>query len=593
MKKSLLFLFALIFNFSLFGQAPEGINYQAVIRNMNGTLVTGTNIAMRVQIKQGTANGSIVYQERHAVQTSQQGLVNLVIGNGTVISGTFSTINWGNGPYFIALGVDFSAGTNYLDYGTQQMMSVPYALYAKSAGTELNQWQYGIGAPVNTLGTTGDFYYDTQTGNIFYKNNGSNWVLTGNITGPQGATGPQGPIGLTGPTGATGATGPQGPIGLTGPIGATGATGATGPQGPIGLTGPAGPTGATGPIGLTGPIGATGATGPQGPIGLTGPTGATGATGPAGTNGTAVLNGTTAPNAFTGNNGDFFINTATNTLYGPKANGTWPTGTSLVGPQGATGPQGPIGLTGPTGATGATGPQGPIGLTGPTGATGATGPQGPIGLTGATGATGPQGPIGLTGPAGATGATGPIGLTGPTGATGPQGPIGLTGPAGATGATGPQGPIGLTGPAGPTGATGPIGLTGPTGATGATGPIGPEGPLVPGTTNQTLRHNGTSWEASSTLTNNNSQIGIGTNTVNNSAVLQIESTTQGILLPSMSATQRQAITNPAQGLLVFQNTTPVAFFYYDGTIWQQIGSTSSTTSSGSTEKTLIYTTDGF
>ena len=168
------------------------------------------------------------------------------------------------------------------------------------------------------------------------------------------------------------------------------------------------------------------------------------------------------------------------------------------------------------------------------------------------------------------------------GATGPQGPIGLTGPAGATGATGL------------TGATGPQGPTGATGATGPQGPIGPEGPLVAGTSNQTLRHNGTSWEASSSLINNNSQIGIGTNNVDNSAVLQIESTTKGILLPSMSATQRQAITNPAQGLLVFQNTAPIAFFYFDGTIWQQIGAaSSSSTTTGSAEKTLIYTTDGF
>jgi hypothetical protein len=462
--KQLLLSSLILLSFHLLAQSPEGINYQAVIRNLNGTLVTGTNVAMRIQIKQGTAIGSVVFQERHAVNTSQQGLVNFVIGNGTSQVGNFSLINWANGPYFIALGVDFNAGTNYQDYGTQQMMSVPYALYAKTAGAELNQWQYGIGVPVNNLGTTGDFYYDTQNGNIYYKNTGLSWILTGNITGPQGAQGPSGPQGPQGDPGPIGLTGPAGATGPLGPIGLTGPTGATGPQGPIGITGA---TGATGP---QGPIGLTGATGPQGPIGLTGP---------AGTNGTAVLNGTTAPTTSTGNNGDFFINTATNTLYGPKANGTWPVGTSLVGPQGPqglqgpTGPQGPIGLTGPTGVTG---PQGSIGLSGPAGATGASGPQGPIGLTGPTGATGPQGPIGLTGPAGTNGTAVLNGTTAPSTSTGNNGDFFINTatntlygpkvngawPAG-TSLVGPQGPQGIQGPIGLAGVTGPAGPAGPAG----------------------------------------------------------------------------------------------------------------------------------
>jgi hypothetical protein len=137
-----------------------------------------------------------------------------------------------------------------------------------------------------------------------------------------------------------------------------------------GPQGPAGPAGATGPQGTAGNDGAPG---PQGPIGLTGPAGPQGATGTNGTNGTdgkTVLNGASNPTALDGNHGDFYINTVTNTIFGPKAAGAWPaTGVSLVGPQGA------------TGATGATGPQGP---TGQTGATGATGPQGPAGIGGFT-----------------------------------------------------------------------------------------------------------------------------------------------------------------------------------------------------------------
>jgi hypothetical protein len=139
--------------------------------------------------------------------------------------------------------------------------------------------------------------------------------------------------------------------------GKAGPAGATGPTGPAG---PAGPTGNTGPAGSQGPAGLTGATGPAGPMGQIG---STGPPGPAGANGNTVLNGTGAPADSLGNNGDFYIDTAADVLYGPKAGGTWPDpGVSLVGNPGATGATGPAGPQGPAGATGATGPAGPSSL---------------------------------------------------------------------------------------------------------------------------------------------------------------------------------------------------------------------------------------
>ena len=355
MKKTILFLALLLLSTTSFGQAPDGINYQAVIRNLSGNLVANNTIALRIQVKQTSASGTIVFQERHSVTTSAQGLVNLVIGQGTLLGGNFSTINWAAGPYFVSLGVSFTNGTNYLDYGSQQLMSVPYALYAKNAGNQLNQWRYGNAIPLAALGAMGDFYLNMTNGNVYYKSNATTWTLTGNITGPAGAAGAQGIQGLAGPAGATG------PIGATGPAGPAG-----GPAGPAGPTGATGATGPAGPTGPTGPTGLTGATGAQGPIGLTGPAGATGAQG---------LIGLTGP----------------------------------AGPAGATGAQGIQGLTGATGPAGA---QGLIGLTGPAGATGATGAAGAQGIQGLTGATGPAGAQGLQG---ATGATGPTGAAGPAG----------------------------------------------------------------------------------------------------------------------------------------------------------------------------------
>uniref|UniRef100_UPI004047DDE5 Lcl domain-containing protein n=1 Tax=Algoriphagus sp. TaxID=1872435 RepID=UPI004047DDE5 len=125
---------------------------------------------------------------------------------------------------------------------------------------------------------------------------------------------------------------------------------ANGTPGPKGDKGDTGATGATGPTGAKGDTGATGLTGPTGPAGATGAAGANGTTG---ADGKTVRNGTSNPVSGTGMDGDFYINTATNTLFGPKANGAWPSGVALVGPTGATGPQG---IQGPTGATGAAGP---------------------------------------------------------------------------------------------------------------------------------------------------------------------------------------------------------------------------------------------
>ena len=133
MKKNLILLFLLALSLIQtlsYAQAPNGINYQAVIRNSTGTLVSNTPVAIRVSIRQTTAAGTIVYSERQNVTTDQFGLVNFVIGSGTLLSGNFTNIPWANGPFFLDLGVAFSglpAPTIYMPYGTQQMMSVPYA----------------------------------------------------------------------------------------------------------------------------------------------------------------------------------------------------------------------------------------------------------------------------------------------------------------------------------------------------------------------------------------------------------------------------------------------------------------------------------
>lgn len=470
MKKTNTLIVAILFTITAWAQAPQKMSYQAVIRNSSNALVTSSPIGMQISILQGSATGTAVYIETHTITTNANGLASLEIGMGTIISGTFSAINWANGPYFVKTETDPSGGTAYTIVGTSELMSVPYALFSAN-------------------GTPGP-------------------------QGLQGATGPAGPTGLTGPagpTGSAGATGAAGTNGLTILNGTTNPTGGVGVNGDFYINttsntifGPkaagAWPAGTS----LVGPTGATGATGPTGLTGATGPTGATGATGLL-TSGTAAGNtpywngtswvtnssnifnnggnvgiNTTSPAAPLDINGislfrsgsqtsgsglayqmrfgyantdqyQHFIRTRHNAGMGAgnafdfytsdgTAAGVWP-GNAILGMTisngkvgiGTTAPSVELEVNGLVKITGGTpglnkvltsdaaglaswqnGVAGPTGATGPAGATGATGPQG------LQGATGPAGPTGLTG------ATGPAGPTGLTGATGPQGPAGAS-----------------------------------------------------------------------------------------------------------------------------------------------------------------------
>ena len=127
---SLLFIFTVLFSYS---QAPEGINYQALVRDNDGNPLANTSVGIKISIYQGSVSGSIVFEEEFSPNTNQFGLVNLVIGQGALISGDFASIDWGLGPYFVEVSADESGGTNYELLGTQELMSVPYALHSITA----------------------------------------------------------------------------------------------------------------------------------------------------------------------------------------------------------------------------------------------------------------------------------------------------------------------------------------------------------------------------------------------------------------------------------------------------------------------------
>jgi len=117
---------------SLFAQAPEKMSYQAVIRNSVNDLVTNQTVGMQISILQGSESGTAVYVETQTPTTNINGLVSIEVGSGTVVSGSFSEINWSSGPYFIKTETDPLGGTAYTITGTSQLLSVPYALSSKS-----------------------------------------------------------------------------------------------------------------------------------------------------------------------------------------------------------------------------------------------------------------------------------------------------------------------------------------------------------------------------------------------------------------------------------------------------------------------------
>lgn len=133
MKRIVTIAAALLITASVFAQAPEKMSYQAVIRDATDALITSQAIGMQISVLQGSLTGIPVYVETQTPTSNINGLVSLEIGNGTNVSGNFNTIDWSNGPYFIKTETDPTGGTAYTISGTSQLMSVPFALHAKTA----------------------------------------------------------------------------------------------------------------------------------------------------------------------------------------------------------------------------------------------------------------------------------------------------------------------------------------------------------------------------------------------------------------------------------------------------------------------------
>jgi uncharacterized protein (TIGR02145 family) len=150
MKKISTFIALALISVTVWAQSPEKMSYQSVIRNSSHELVSNQNIGMQISILQGSLTGSPVYEETHNTTTNINGLLTVEIGTGTVLSGDFSTIDWSNDIYFVKTETDPTGGTNYTITGTSQLLSVPYALHAKTAESITGTVNYTETDPVFT-----------------------------------------------------------------------------------------------------------------------------------------------------------------------------------------------------------------------------------------------------------------------------------------------------------------------------------------------------------------------------------------------------------------------------------------------------------
>ncbi|RKQ43271.1 endosialidase-like protein [Roseivirga pacifica] len=305
-------------------------------------------------------------------------------------------------------------------------------------GKDGNSFLNGTGAPAATLGQDGDFYVDTNANTYYGPKSAGAWGAPTSLVGPAGADGADG---IDGTNGTDGVDGKDGNSFLNG----TGAPAATlGQDGDFYVDtnantyyGPksAGAWGA--PTSLVGPAGADGADGIDG---TSGTDGVDGINGTDGVDGKSMLNGTGAPANTLGNNGDFYIDTNTNNIYGPKTAGTWGAATSLIGPAGADGTDGVDGIDGTNGTDGIDGksmlngtgaPAATLGIDGDiyfdTDANAIYGPK----TAGAWGAA-----TSLVGPAGADGANGTDGIDGIDGIDGSSILSGTSNPIAANGTDG-------------------------------------------------------------------------------------------------------------------------------------------------------------
>jgi hypothetical protein len=115
---------------------PQGIPYQAAARDAQGQVIADASVNVRFTLHEGAADGAASYAETHELTTNSVGLFNTVFGAGTPEQSAFDSINWAATTKFLQVEIDLGEG--YVDMGTTQLLSVPYALRSDEAARVKN-----------------------------------------------------------------------------------------------------------------------------------------------------------------------------------------------------------------------------------------------------------------------------------------------------------------------------------------------------------------------------------------------------------------------------------------------------------------------
>lgn len=192
MKRYCFLLFTLLSSlFTLYGQAPQGFNYQAVARDAGGHVITG-QLSVRFKLHEDSAPGISRYVETHTTTTNDQGIFSLKVGMGAIVSGNFDLIDWAHHSYFIETEIKTGSDIEFISMGTSQLLSVPYAIYAASSGTSLEAGN-GINIQNNVINNTGDLSDENELQSLSLNGNQLSITEGNTVTLPTGTTYSAGP----------------------------------------------------------------------------------------------------------------------------------------------------------------------------------------------------------------------------------------------------------------------------------------------------------------------------------------------------------------------------------------------------------------
>ena len=127
-------VFVLLSGVEAKAQVPQKFNYQGIARDAAGNPLSKQQLALKLSVLPTQDATVPEYEETQVVITNEFGLYTLQIGNGTALFGDMKNVKWETGNKYIHVAIDPKGGSDFVDAGTSQLLSVPYAIYADKAG---------------------------------------------------------------------------------------------------------------------------------------------------------------------------------------------------------------------------------------------------------------------------------------------------------------------------------------------------------------------------------------------------------------------------------------------------------------------------